>query len=386
MNKNRLTALLITSALCVTLLTGCGTSRVLTDDSELENASWEELLVSSEETEEPEETEAKVVMPSLDETEYGTGQDVTSSYKSAFVGIWDSEDGTEVYEFLQNENLNITDAAGNTTNYTYWFTDTGVQVQLNIFENGQAAALVYNFTLNGSNLTLYNVDTGSMEQQLIRRMPEEETTAAATATPVPTASSGQTTAAATAAPTPTPSPSPSEEPSEEPSPSPSEDETETEPSPSPSPADNWEISDSARQAMDAIECALDFIREGGSFSAEDPESFWGVMARYAVLGDYPEEDGYYVLTPDEALECASRIFSDAETLPECPEDSSIAIHDIDGDTEQYRLLQGEISDLDIATVTENEDGTLIVTVRDDGNAFDYLVVLNGSAIVSISLT
>lgn len=112
------------------------------------------------------------------------------------------------------------------------------------------------------------------------------------------------------------------------------------------------------------------------------------MARYAARSGYPAEDGYVVLTPDEMLSCAAQVFAGLNSLPEIPEGSTLVIHDTAdeaaGTEERYRLLQGQLGGIDIATMEYDGEGNLLVAVRDDGNAFDYEIVLSGSAIVSIT--
>ena len=137
-----------------------------------------------------------------------------------------------------------------------------------------------------------------------------------------------------------------------------------------------------------MECALDVVRGGGSFSPEDPDSFWAIMARYASLGKYPSQDGYLVLTPEEMLACAQQVFAGLEALPALPENTTMVYHDSPdataGTPEQYRLLQGALNTVDVVSMEYHEEtGILTVAVRDDGNAYDYSVTLKDGAIVSI---
>lgn len=377
--------MLCTATLCVALLAGCGTSTgPSAEESIPEAGSWMEFDLSPS----PEHPSPDTVLPKLDlpQSSYEDGTDVTEEYESLFWGIWDSEDGARTYEFRGNDNLIVTDSSGNTYTYTYWVTDTGKQVHLCIFQNGQETATAYSFTQKGNNLTLYDTSTGNAVELLIRRVTVQETTTPAptktpsySATPAPTS----TPAAPSPSPSPEPSPDPSTEPSPWPSPSPS---PSIEPSPSPSPEPD--LPAEVQAAVPAIECALDVIRSGGSFSSSDGSSFWSIMARYAARSGYPTEDGYVVLTPDEMLSCAAQVFAEFDTLPEIPEGSTLVIHDLAdeeaGTEEQYRLLQGQLGNIDIATMEYDGNGTLLVAIRDDGNAFDYEVVLSGSAIVSIT--
>ncbi len=375
MNRKRLAALSLLPALCITILAGCGTSRNSSMEESIEEGSWEELTLPSAST----HPSADIVIPELDlASSYDEGEDVTAEYKNIFLGTWDNEDGTKTYEFRGNENLIITDSSGSSKTYTYWLIDVGSQVRLCIFENGQEEAVAYTFTMNGNNLTLYDLNTGNAVDLLTRRVTVQESPASSktpsgTATPTQTPAPTQTP--------PSPSPSPSAIPSPSPSPSPSV-------SPSPSPSAEPDLPPEVQHAIPAIECALDVIRSGGSFSSTDADSFWGIMARFAARSGYSTEDGYTILTPEEMLSCAQQVFAGLDTLPEVPEGSSMVIHDPEdastGTPERYRLLQGELSGIDIASMEYDGEGTLTVAVRDDGNAFDYEIVLEGSAIRSIT--
>lgn len=372
------------AALCISLLAGCGTSTGPSVEESVPEADfWMDFDLSPS----PAQPSSSTVLPELDlpQSSYEDGTDVTADYKSLFLGTWDSEDGARVYEFRGNENLYVT-TGGETYTYTYWITDTGKQVHLCIFQNGQEEAAAYSFTQKGNNLTLYDTVTGNAVELLIRRVTVQESATPVptqkpsyTATPTPTATSAPPSPSPS--PSPEPSPSPSPEPSPSPSPSPSAE-------PSPSPSLDPELPPEVQAAVPAIECALDVIRSGGSFSSTDSSSFWGIMARYAARSGYPSEDGYIVLTPEEMLSCAAQVFAGLDTLPEIPEGSTLVIHDLAdeaaGTEEQYRLLQGQLGGIDIVTMDYDGEGTLLVAVKDDGNAFDYEILLSGSAIVSIT--
>ena len=176
---------------------------------------------------------------------------------------------------------------------------------------------------------------------------------------------------------------PSASPSRVPSPSPS---TKPTGSPIPSPSPTPKLSEEVSTALPKVECALDVILAGGSFS-KSGESFWGIMARYAAQGGYPKEDGYVVLTPKQMEACAESVFADLTDLPECPEDSSIVIYEQAdekaGTPERYRLLIGKVSDMKLYVEAYDGVDTLSIRVRKDNNAYDYEVKLSGSAIISI---
>ena len=298
------------------------------------------------------------------------GTDVTAEYKDAFIGTWDGDTTGWVYEFKANENLVVTASSGE-TNYTYWFEDTGSQVRLCIFENGAEEAQYYSFTKKGDNITLYDVTTGSAVDLLVRRV--------TTPAPSPTV---KPTATAAPAPSPTPAP-PSPTPTLPPTPSPSPPPTPAPPSPTPTP----ELPEAVKQVMPKVECVLDVMLSGGSFS-QSGDSFWNLMARYASQSGYNKEDGYVVLTPEEMLESAKEVYAGLEELQECPEDSNIVIHDAAdeaaGTPEQYRLLLGNLGDMDITVQSYNGMDTLSIRVRHDSNAYDYEVKISCGAIASIT--
>ncbi len=376
MKHSRIPALLLAAVWSITLFSACGTSKTATvTDSDLEEVSWAELTISPSPSEE--EITADTVIPTLEDVTTTTDStDVTSAYKGSFLGTWDNEDNTLTYEFLSNENLNITDTSGNTTSYTYWFTEVGSQVQLNIFENGQSAAQAYSFTLNGSNLTLYNVDSGSAVELLVRRsVSESEAATTATAAAAATTENTATTTTEVTETTVSPSASPSASATVSASPSPS---AETSATPSETAAS---ISTAAQAALPALECAIDYLRSGGSFSSTSSTDFWQIMARYVAIGSYSSDGDYYILTEAELLSAAGEVFAGLTDIPECLTGSDLVSYD--QDTQSYRLLQGELSGIDIIAAEENEDGTLTVSVSDDGNAYDYTVVLSENAIVSI---
>lgn len=103
-------------------------------ESELDTASvdssWQQLSPSAT----PERGKVTPALEQQRKTEDGS-KDVTKEYKSSLVGVWDNADGTKVYTFKSNENLEIA-ASGATTNYTYWLEDNGKQVWLYVFQNG----------------------------------------------------------------------------------------------------------------------------------------------------------------------------------------------------------------------------------------------------------
>ena len=137
-----------------------------------------------------------------------------------------------------------------------------------------------------------------------------------------------------------------------------------------------------------MECILDVVVSGGSFSDSDAESFWGIMARYASQGSYTREEGYAVLTPEEVLDCAGQVFADFESLPECPEGSKVVIHEpadeAAGTPERYKLQLGNLGGLNMTVISCEGDNTFQVEVRHDNNALRYEVVLVDGAISSIT--
>lgn len=378
--------------LALTLLAGCGTSNLssVEEESIPEAGSWQELTLPGISP----SPSAGTVMPELSVgSNLESGTDVTADYKTAFIGIWDGENTGFVYEFKGNENLDVY-YGGEKQSYTYWFMDTGKQVRLCIYANGADAEVTYSFTRKGDNITLYDISTGDAVELMVRRPP---------ATPTPTkrsSSSGTTTTTTTkkpsaskapaASPSPSvaPSPSPSAEPSPSPSPSPSVEPSPSpsvEPSPSPSP--EVQVSETVKAVLPKVECVLDVVIGGGSFSSSDANSFWSIMARYASQKGYTTEDGYAVLTPEEMLSCAGQVFAGIGSLPACPEGSSLVIHDPadeeNGTPERYRLQLGNMGGLDMTVVSCDSDSVFQVEVRSNNNALLYEVTLSGGAISSI---
>lgn len=376
--------------LALTLLAGCGTSNVSSvEESVPEEGSWQELTLPGISP----KPSAGTVMPelSVDSTLEG-GTDVTADYKTSFIGTWDGENTGFVYEFKGNENLDVY-YGGEKQSYTYWFMDTGRQVRLCIYANGADAEVSYSFTKKSDQITLYDLTSGDAVEVMVRRP---------TATPTPTkrSSSGGTSTTSTTktpstskapAPSPSPSPSvaPSPSPSPEPSPSPSVEPSPSpsvEPSPSPSP--EVQVTETVKAALPKVECVLDVVIGGGSFSTSDAGSFWSIMARYASQKGYTTEDGYVVLTPEEMLSCAGQVFAGIGSLPDCPEGSSVAIHDPadeeNGTPERYRLQMGNLGGLDMTVTACDSDSTFQVEVRSNNNALLYEITLSGGAIASVT--
>lgn len=368
MRFKRLGALLLTAGLCLGMLGGCGTSH-MESESELDTASvdssWQQLSPSAT-------PERGTVTPALEQqrkTEDGS-KDVTKEYKSSLVGVWDNADGTKVYTFKSNENLEIA-ASGATTSYTYWLEDNGKQVWLYVFQNGAEDATTYSFTLSGNNLTLYDTETGNAVEQLVRRVEEVSPSPTSTPAPAATATPAPQTPTPTAAPTPTPTPSSTPEVSESPEPSPSQ---------TPDPT----LPDEIRQALPEIECALDSVMDGTSFDAQDPTSFWSIVVRYLSRTNESEDDGTFVVTESQALGAAQQIFSGVMELAQLPEDSGLAelIPGEDGAENQYRMMWGAAGGHDLEVTTYDDSGNLTVLV--DGQSTYSVTIDDGGAIVSIT--
>ena len=366
MKDHRRIALLLTGALCLGLLAGCGTSQPSDSASEHQVASsWAELT----QTPTP-----QVVTPQLSQAPQAVeaDKDVTADYISAFVGTWDSADSGKTYEFKSNENLVVTNADGSTTNYTFWFQDQGSQVWLYLYENGAEEAATYSFTQSGSNLTLYDTVSGSAAEQLTRRA-EVTPTPAATATPTPTPTP---TAAPTATPTPTAAPSPT--PSAAPSPSPS-----AAPEPTPTVSMPPELPQNMKAAMPGVECALEVVADGTDFDPENSGYFWSVMARYLSRTHESGAEGTFTVGGAEVLTAANEVFGGVQVLPELPENSGYGdlIPGQGGAEDQYELRWGAFGGHDLEILSFDESGTLEMQV-DGGDT--YQVTLNaGGSIQSI---
>lgn len=374
--------------LALTLLAGCGTSRLSSvEESIPQEGSWQDLTLPG--LSPSPKPSASTVMPKLElDTDEGTGTDVTKDYKDAFIGTWDGEPSGLTYEFRGNENLLIS-SGGSEKTYTYWFLDTGNQVRLCIYENGADAEVRYSFTKKGDNITLYDVSTGDEVELLVRRPSPTPTpskapaviTSAAPASPAPVTTAPSPSPSPSAEPSPSPSAVPSPSPSTEPSPSPSV-------APSPSPSPEIQVPAAVQAALPKVECVLDVVVVGGSFGTSDTDSFWSIMARYASQGSYPREEGYAVLTPEEMLSCAGQVYAGLTSLPECPEGSKVVIHqaadEAAGTPERYKLQLGNLAGLDMKVISCDGDSTFQVEIRYDNNAFRYEVALSGGAIASIT--
>lgn len=373
--------------LALTLLAGCGTSRLSSvEESIPDEGSWQDLTLPG--LSPSPKPSANTVMPELDLEEEETGTDVTKDYKDAFIGTWDGEPSGLTYEFRGNENL-VLSSGGNQKTYTYWFLDTGNQVRLCIFENGVDMETSFSFTKKGDNITLYDISTGDQVELLVRR-PSPTPTPTHTKSPtVITTAAPSTKSPTTTAPSPSPSPVPSASPAPSPSPSPSVAPSPA-PSvaPSPSPSPEIQVPAAVQAALPKVECALDVIVSGGSFGTSDAGSFWSIMARYASQGGYAREEGYAVLTPEEMITCAGQVYAGITSLPECPEGSKVVIHEAadeaTGKPERYKLQLGNLAGLDMKVISCDGDSTFLVEIRYDNNALQYEVVLSGGAISSIT--
>ena len=133
--------------------------------------------------------------------------------------------------------------------------------------------------------------------------------------------------------------------------------------------------------MGKIQCVLDVILDGGDFE----DSFWEIVARYASLCKFPKDGDYAILTPAELEECAAAVYGDLEEIPECPEDSKVAIHraadEAAGTAEQYRLQLGNLSDLDM-TLEDYADGVAYIRVNQGGGKL-FAVTVRDETIVSV---
>lgn len=360
--------------LMLLLLAGCGTSKPEASAvSAPEDESWETLVVPSPSA----LPETETVLPELDlDTFEQEGENVTDDYKEAFLGVWLDEDSAYSYEFLPNENLVVTRlSTGRADTYTYWFLQQNGQVRLYSFLNGEEAPNEYSFTIDGQNLTFYDVNNGSAVEALTRKPAETPAPApaeTAAETPAPTATPTPTpepSAAPTEAPTPEPSPSP------EPTPSPS-----AEPSSSPTPV----LPQHVEAAMSRVECALDAVADGMSFSSGDPVSFWNIMARYLSRSHEGDEEGYMVLSQARVAVFAEEIFADFSAVPDCPQDSGI-VEFLPADNEQedrYKVLWGASGGNELEVLAYDEAAASL-TVQVNGGTTYAVVINENGAIVSI---
>jgi hypothetical protein len=365
MNYVRQKAILLAAALCIGLLSGCGTSQLSQEEStDSQFGSWADLTLPS-----PSQT-----MPSLPETTEETTnqeQDVTDTYKNIFLGLWDNADQTKTYEFLSNENLIVTQGATSTT-YTYWFLDQDGQVELNIFENGAQEAERYSFSQSGNNLTLYDVLSGNAVESLTKRVEETEETEETT---TPTLAA-EATAAPTTTPTATPTATPatSSEPTVEPT-----AVASTAPVVEEVPVvvpEEIQLPESIYNSLSAVECVLDVVLDGMAFDGEDPDSFWNTVARYLSRSMDSGEDGTFTVTTAQVSSAARELFSGLSTVPDCPQSGDIAVLETEEDgTEIYRLHWGatgghdlEVSAYDGAdTIEVTADGGIVYAVRLDSS-------------------
>lgn len=369
MKKVRIRAVLLVMGLLLGCLGACGTSQMSSrEDSE----EWAQLLPDSDEESQLEKPRPStdVVKPTLERPVIeDPGKRVTDQYKEEFLGTWDGQTTGYIYEFQSGERLLLTEK-GETQTLQYWVQEVGGQVRLHIYDKETEEDTAYSFTMKSGSITLYD-GSGSAADVLARRETEKPS-------PSPV-HSAQPTAAASVKPSTVPVPSsvpaPSPVPSPVPSPSPS-----AVPSPSPSPS-SMPIPEELRPVMGKIQCVLDVILDGGSFE----DSFWEIVARYASLCKFPKDGDYAVLTPEELEECAAAVYGDLEEIPDCPEDSKVAIHkaadEAAGTAEQYRLQLGNLSDLDM-TLENYADGVAYIRVNQGGGKL-FSVTVRDETIVSV---
>lgn len=384
--KLKLMALL----LALMLLAGCGTSQPASspEESTFGSEEWADLMTPTP-SQEPSPIPDKGTPPLEEDNEDDLGTEVTDEYKQLFLGTWDNDNGTMVYEFMANENLTITSSGGTATTFTYWFMDVAGQVRLNIFENGADDSTQYTFTIAGTNITLYNILSGSAVEVLHRRPeisaePSVVPTVEPSATPSPTPVS---------TPTPTVTSAPSPVVSTEPPPVPSEI-PETVPQVSPEPTENLdrppiiddgeteevELPNVAMEAMSAIECVMDVMGSGARFDLSSPDFFWKVMARYIsrMEGEGLSEGDTMTISTKTVEGYAKEVFADFTALPDLPSDTGL-VNMTDG---SYQIRFGEGgSMLDIQGYDE-ERGALVAGYN--GTVYDISINAN-SAITSVSL-
>ena len=351
---------IISLLLALLLLSGCGTSQPVSslEESTFGSEEWADLMTP---TPEPSPIPDRETPPPEEETEDDLGEEVTDDYKHLFLGTWDNDNGSMIYEFKANENLIITSSSGTEST----------------------------FTIAGSNITLYDVLSGSAVEVLHRRAevspePSVVPTVAPSASPSPT-------------PVPTPTPVPSQAPTAEPSPIPSEvPEAVTDPSQEPTeeptedPTDrppvvddgtvDVELPNVAMEAMAAIECVMDVMGSGESFDPTSPDFFWKVMARYIsrMEGEGLSEGDTMTVTAENVESYAKQVFADFSTLPALPSDTALVSH---GDG-SYLIRFGEGgSMLDVQGYNE-EKGALVAGYN--GTVYD--ISINGvSAITDVSV-
>lgn len=377
--KRKILALL----LGLTLLAGCGSSQPVSslEESSFGSEEWADLMTPTP-SQDPSPIPDKGTPPPEEDNEDDLGTEVTDEYKSLFLGSWDNDAGTMVYEFKANENLTITSSGGTSTTFTYWFMEVAEQVRLNIFENGAEDAIEYSFTIAGTNITLYDILSGNAVEVLHRRPetspePSVVPTVEPSATPTPT-------------PVSTPTPAPSQAPESTPVPS---EVPETVPEVSPQvtedPLDrppvvddgtvDVELPNVAMEAMAAIECVMDVMGSGESFDLSAPDFFWKVMARYIsrMEGEGLSEGDTMTVSAETVEGYAREVFADYTTLPDLPSDTSL-VNLTDG---SYQIRFGEGgSMLDIQGYNE-EKGALIAGYN--GTVYD-ISINSSSAILSVS--
>lgn len=366
MKFHRWGAAMLSVFLCLGLLSGCGTSQE--DSASLlsipEDESWAELTPPT--TSQRPETETVLPELTLPDTEKD-GDDVTSDYKGSVLGTWDNDKNTLTYEFKSNENLIITTSSGNATSYTYWFLDNDGQIRLCIYENGQEEATSYGFTLNGSNLTLYDL-TGNAVELLTRRATVTPTPAAAATARPTTVPSAVPSAVPSPSPTVVPSPTPSVEPSPSPSP--------VEPSPSPSP--EIQLPGYVSGSLSGVECVLDVMLDGKPFDAANSDAFWNILARYMSLFKSSNEDGYFTASQEEVEAYAGKIFPSFSEIPSCPEGTTLVEQRSEEDVISYRVLWGATSGHEVEVLAYAED---VLTVQLD-DTHTFYVTINGDGTIA----
>lgn len=384
MDRKRIAAGSAALLLCIGLFAGCGTSQ----RSQLESSEEKPGSFAPEYSPVIPTDNQTVVMPELERPEQLVGdREVTELYKSSFLGLWDTDDGSRIFEFKKNENLVLWKGDGASwENYTYWFQEDDGQPRLYVFRNGDTEATVFSFTCGPDSISLFSPESGDVQYRLTRRTAavpgqgvDESEKAPESQAPAPTQTPAATpTAVPSVQPSePAVSPEPSAEPSSEPSQSP---EPSAVPSPSASPEP--ELSETVKKAMPAIECAMDVVLSGYGFDPKNEDSYWGVMARYLSRTNRADEsDGCFTVSREE-LESASReVFADFSEVPQCPADSPVVTEEpSEADSVSYRILWGAPADCEM-TVLSCEGNTLRVSV---GGAVYQIEVNDSGAIVSVA--
>lgn len=366
MKVQRIAALTVSAAVCLSLLTACGTSHLSDVESEQNPSEDWTAEISTV-------TTAQTIPPEVSPSPSAGGIDVTAQYQDQFVGLWKNEAEQETWHFRETGALVITEQSSEEPpeSCSYWIEEDGGEPLLYIFENGDEDADTYTFAFSGGNLTLYDPVTGEAEESLTWWKEVEETP-----TPAPEQTAAPTQAAQ-ASPIPTEAPTQAPQPSTVPTEAPTQT-PETPPEPTTEielPAD-IDLPTEVNDALPAVECALDAVLDGIAFDPAGTESFWAVMGRYLSRLSNSDDDGFFTVSEDRVSEAAKTLFADFDgTIPDPSGSKGLAEKTDQG----YHLLWGVTGGHSMEVTSY--DGGDVMELLADGES--YRVTLRGGAVAAI---